>query len=148
MAEVHHTLASRIEFKETECAEWLSTRNRLGYGTMKVAGKTKLAHRVSYERSVGSIPEGLCVLHRCDNPPCINPGHLFLGTRYDNTQDMISKGRMRKAHGESHTSAKLTLEQVLKIREDKRSGNVLAIEYGVNRSTINRARSGKNWRSL
>lgn len=148
MADVHPTLVDRTVVTENGCVEWTATRNKLGYGTTKVAGKSKLAHRLSYERSVGPIPEGLCVLHRCDNPPCINPDHLFLGTRYDNTQDMINKGRMRKASGENSGRSKFTAEQILKIRDDKRSGKIIADEYGVAKSSITRIRSRINWKHL
>lgn len=83
------------KFKESpSCWEWLAYRDRKGYGRFMVPGsKTSLAHRFSWELHRGPIPTGMCVLHRCDNPPCVNPAHLFLGTLQDNVRDMIQKGR-------------------------------------------------------
>jgi len=83
--------------KETSCWEWVCYLNCDGYGrfSTQVLGKWKgmLAHRASYALYKTFIPEGLLVLHRCDNPSCVNPDHLFLGTNQDNTDDMIAKGR-------------------------------------------------------
>lgn len=76
-----------------ECWPWLGRTNALGYGTIDDKGTSKLAHRVSYELHVGPIPENHLVCHDCDNPPCCNPAHLFLGTDTENIQDMINKGR-------------------------------------------------------
>jgi hypothetical protein len=77
---------------EVGCWEWQSFRNDQGYGNFKVLGET-LAHRVSYILHRGKIPENICVLHRCDNPSCVNPDHLFLGTWADNNKDRHKKGR-------------------------------------------------------
>lgn len=78
---------------EADCWLWLGATRAGGYGSIRVARKLEMAHRVSYLLAHGSIDEGLCVLHRCDNPACVNPAHLFLGTKKDNTSDRISKGR-------------------------------------------------------
>jgi hypothetical protein len=75
------------------CIEWSGCRNRAGYGSKKVGGKTMLAHRWVFETEKGPIPDGLYVLHHCDNPPCVNPEHLFLGTHQDNMDDRQRKGR-------------------------------------------------------
>lgn len=76
------------------CWEWTGMRDPKGYGYVTVPGKgSRRAHRVSYEEFVGPIPPGLCVMHACDNPPCINPSHLSVGTTRDNMHDMIRKGR-------------------------------------------------------
>lgn len=78
----------------TPCIEWTGARfANGGYGAKKVRGKMCRVHRLEWERVHGPIPEGLCVLHRCDNPPCYNIDHLFLGTVMDNVRDMIAKGR-------------------------------------------------------
>ncbi len=78
-----------------ECLEWTGTRNPHGYGRFSRRGRQELAHRVAYELAVGPIPDGLQVLHRCDNPPCVNPTHLWLGTPADNAHDRDTKGRRR-----------------------------------------------------
>jgi len=75
------------------CWEWIGSKNPKGYGCFRVRGTLKPAHRVAYDLFVGIIPEGLRVLHKCDNRACVNPKHLWLGTNQDNTNDMISKGR-------------------------------------------------------
>jgi HNH endonuclease len=77
---------------ESPCIEWTKFRLR-GYGLQKFRGKTRLAHRVAWMLANGEIPDGLCVLHRCDNPPCVNVDHLFLGTHADNVADKMAKGR-------------------------------------------------------
>lgn len=79
----------------TDCWEWTAGVNNLGYGMIRDEKRMRLAHRVSYEEHVGKIPPGMCVCHTCDNPSCINPQHLWLGTRKQNTQDMIDKQRHR-----------------------------------------------------
>lgn len=100
----------RIKKTKRGCWEWLGAIGKDGYGLTCVDSKTQGAHRVSWEATNGEIPKGLWVLHKCDNPKCINPKHLFLGTAKDNTKDSMQKGR-RKFRGEDNPSTKLTNTQ-------------------------------------
>src|ERR1035438_7769338 len=90
--------------KTDECWVWLSTKNKQSYGVFAIKRKSVKAHRISWEIKNGKIPDRIFVLHKCDNPQCVNPDHLFLGSAKDNTQDMLSKGRNRNAYGEKHGS--------------------------------------------
>ena len=96
--------------KTGDCWEWTAYKNRGGYGTIRVGAKKQYAHRVSYYINTGEDPGGKCVCHRCDNPACVNPDHLFLGTHKDNTLDMLQKNRQIK--GEQQTTAKISETQV------------------------------------
>lgn len=80
---------------EDACWQWLARKHEGGYGDFRLGGGHVRAHRFSYELAHGAIPKGMFVLHRCDNPGCVNPSHLFLGTFEDNSSDMVSKGRGR-----------------------------------------------------
>lgn len=85
------------------CWEWTGNKHSFGHGLTYIDGKKQSVHRLVYEALVGPIPNGLCVLHRCDNPPCFNPAHLFLGTRKDNNKDRDEKGRQRSWNKLSQT---------------------------------------------
>jgi hypothetical protein len=78
----------------TDCWEWQNATNNIGYGMFRWStGKMRTAHRASYELYIGPIPANMLVCHKCDNPKCVNPEHLWVGTRKDNYDDMVSKGR-------------------------------------------------------
>lgn len=128
-----------------DCWEWTGARQTFGYGLLRVDGRLQRAHRYSYERYNGPIPAGLFVLHRCDNPPCVNPNHLFLGTVQDNSDDMCRKGR--QAH--NATWSKLTDAQVRAIRHEYALGGVsqraIAARYGVSQMAISRAVRGETY---
>jgi len=128
------------------CWHWTAQTDRDGYGMVKMNGKPVRAHRWSYEYFHGDIPEGLCVLHACDNPPCTNPKHLFIGSHQDNMTDMMRKGR--STAGEASASSKLTEADVHKIRASKATQQALADEYGVDRSIISRIMTRKMWKHV
>lgn len=104
-----------------------------------VDGSMQLAHRVAYVLYVGPIPDDLCVLHCCDNPPCVNPAHLFLGTVADNNEDRDTKGRHVALHNEDHGSTRITDDQVEAIRELCRRGipqKLIARAVGISQSHV------------
>lgn len=127
--------------KKTEgCWTWTGAKIS-GYGDLRVSVTVhQLAHRFSWELHHGPIPAGLHVLHRCDNPPCVRPDHLFLGTNDDNVADSVNKGRAGR---------KLTADQVLAIREEYRtlglSQRLLAIKYGVSKTSMEKLLTWKTW---
>ena len=128
--------------KSGECWVWTAYCDANGYGHLSVGTKMPRAHRVSWTIHNGPIPEGICVLHTCDNPPCVRPDHLWLGSRGDNSLDMKMKGRGRTKYqrGEANDYSKLTETNVLEIRHRYAQGNVsqyqLAREIGVCVATI------------
>lgn len=131
----------------SECWLWLANRSAEGYGQFWLDGRGVFAHRVAWALTNGPIPAGLWVLHNCptgDNPACVNPSHLFLGTARINTVDMVRKGRC--------PVAKLTLALVDEMRSLYRSGAAsqaeLAVRYGVHGSQVSRIVNGKVWKSL
>lgn len=143
--------------KTKDCWLWKASKNNMGYGMFQKASpeNKKLAHRVSWEIAFGDLLPDQKVLHTCDNPACVRPDHLFVGTMKDNTQDMVKKGRGRhQAHpGEGNGFAKLTWGMVRGIRKrwKESSGGVvlqaqLAEEYGVCFSNINHIVSGRTWK--
>ena len=108
------------------CWEWSSTRDRDGYGVFGHGrGKQLRAHRASYEFHKGPVSDGLFVCHRCDNPSCINPDHLFIGSPKENTGDMVRKGRKKLLVGEDHRNSKLTKSDVIEIRASRVNGETL-----------------------
>ena len=133
------------------CWIWTGAHGHKGHGRMRDAGSVMVqASAVSYRINVGPT-RGLCVLHCCDNPPCVRPDHLFLGTRVDNVEDMDRKGRRRPPTGEAHGNSKLSDGKVREMRLKRAQGvtfKELAREFGVNVMTAHRAATGKGWRHV
>lgn len=143
----HGRFWSKVEAKTAgECWTWLGARSH-GYGRYKAhTGITLAAHRVAWELSFGPIPRGLNVCHRCDNPPCVNPNHLFLGTQCENLRDCAVKGRARAPRGERNGRAKLMRSEVVEIRSSCGvTQQALAVRFGVSRTTISYVMSGRRW---
>ena len=140
-----------------ECWPWTAGSTQRGYGVLYARGSRDshwLAHRYSYTLHNGAIPPGLCVCHSCDNPPCVNPAHLWVGTRRQNSQDMIDKGRNvlpAISEGERSHFARLRRKQVIEIRRRAEAGetnSALAREFGVTRRTVDRVVNGQTWKHL
>ena len=158
---------------DDECWVWLGQRSH-GYGRLQRNRRYEGAHRVSYRIYFGDIPAGMSVCHHCDNPPCVNPAHLFLGTQADNALDMLKKGRWagggpphqsgtmdiqggapthpeRVSHGEGRPNAKFRDEDVLAIRARCAAGEsrkAIAREFGVGASTIDKMIWRESWKHL
>ena len=135
------------------CWEWTGAKHPFGYGMIGSGGKFGRplpSHRVAWEAFWGPIPPNLSVLHRCDNPPCCNPAHLFLGTDADNVADMDRKGRRRTvAHaGERHWKARLTEIDVREIRSSSETHAKLSRHYGVAATAIANIRARRLWRHV
>ena len=136
--------------KTDGCWMWDATRLERGYGVISNKGRFLRAHRVSYELHYGSIPTDMCVLHSCDNPSCVRPDHLRLGSRADNAADKVAK--KRHAFGERHGKAKVSDQQVLEMRQLYRTGQMrvcdLARKYGLRDASICLILAGINFKHL
>ena len=145
-------LANGLRIADSGCWEWQRAKNNSGYGTLTVAGRTRYAHRLAFELGVGPIPDGQDVMHRCDNPACINPEHLATGTRADNMRDCSQKGRAKipspRMVGETNGSAKLTSADVRAIRNRVASGHtqaLVAAAFGISQTQVSNIVRGRAW---
>lgn len=120
-----------------DCWEWARGRSKAGYGVVKILG-VRQAHRVAYTLEVGPIPNGLLVCHHCDNPPCCNPDHLFIGTDADNSADSAKKLRSYKLH-------KNDVERVLNILRCGEKQQPIADYFDVCRNTISKIKNNTYW---
>ena len=142
-------------YKSTDCWYWCGTLSNYGmqYGVARMWDKQHTAHRVAWMLTNGPIQSGICVLHRCDNPICVRPSHLFLGTRSDNHSDMVSKGRAsgNTIKGEQHSSSKFMERQIVAIRKDVAGGlpfRTAGKKYGTSGTHVKRIVRREIWRHL
>lgn len=147
-------LIGRVRVADDGCWNWTGARFPTGYGAFSIKGRTVKAHRASYAEFVGPLAIGMHVCHTCDNPGCVNPKHLFLGTPADNMADKSAKGRSMR--GEKSSTAKLTAQQVVLIKKfllrhhpikGQHGGpcSFLARWFGVTQVAISQIQAGRNW---
>ncbi len=151
------TVEERLRFygwvvTDAGCWEWQGGRHTNGYGGLMIRGKSRKVHRLAYEEWVGPIPDDLVIRHRCDNPPCINPEHLMVGTDRDNARDKVERGRQTRNYGERNGLTTLTTAEVFEIRQEYSRGvltqAMLGEAYGVSRATIGNIVGGKTWTQI
>ena len=146
-----------------ECWPWLASCNLDGYGHLRLNGKLERAHRVVWFLTYGTIPEGMCVCHHCDNPPCCNPAHLFLGTQIDNIHDRDAKGRgnfslelgytigRRFKPGHKFSPTKFTDDEKREIKRKVVEGvrNVdIAKKYDISQQSVSDIKCGRIWKNV
>jgi hypothetical protein len=155
LAGIRRRLARRTRVDPVSgCWLWIGSIGTEGYGQFHIRGRLNgwldKAHRASYRAHNGPL-NGLCVLHHCDNRPCINPDHLFLGTRTDNNADKLTKGREARLAGVRNGRAKLSEQQAIEAASRSGKGESLmriAKDYGVTRGAIAHIVTGKNWKHI
>lgn len=151
LSEYDRFMARIQKREESGCWEWQGSRLPTGYGRWRnAADKIELASRAAWRLFKGPIPDGMFILHHCDNPACANPAHLFMGNQRDNMLDMWGKARARPgtSRGEKHGMSKITKEIVLAIRASDEQGTVLAARYGLAPATIGDIRKRRTWKHI
>ena len=131
----------------TGCINWTGTAVR-GYGRIRVGPREVLTHRLAFELARGPIPAGLEVLHRCDNPSCMNPEHLRVGTHTDNMRDMAAKGRSGDQRGLRNGRARLTPDDVFAIRASTGGTAAVAAQFGIAQDYVRQIRKREAWSHL
>lgn len=144
-------LKAKTQESPSGCWEWTGGMHGVGYGSCSAKfGGGSYAHRSMFVAVHGAIPEGMYVLHKCDNRKCINPDHLFAGTHHDNIKDMHAKGRQRGGSmpGDKNPSAKLTHDDVTMVRQAREAGvqkKVIEQEFGISETQYYRIVKGRSW---
>lgn len=138
---------SRFKVSDSGCWLWIAHCDKDGYGILPGNHASIRAHRFSFIHHHGPIDDGMVICHKCDNPGCVNPDHLFAGTTKDNCHDMLSKGRDMMV-GSKNNKAKLSESDVVKIRDSNLSSESLAREFNVSKSTIKRIKNRTQWRHV
>jgi|JI10StandDraft_1071094.scaffolds.fasta_scaffold05142_31 hypothetical protein len=143
---VEQRFMEKVKKTDSGCWEWQAFCLPRGYGLFSIGGSNSLAHRVSFQLFVGALDAASDVMHSCDNPRCVNPNHLSLGSRTDNMQDARDKGR--SAIGEKHGRSKLTAAQVLEIRNAAGQQRDIAKAYAVSQTTVSDIKVRRKWAHL
>lgn len=149
-ASIEDKLLFGVKLNAGGCWEFGGSLFDSGYGQIRFNGKKQKAHRVAWQVWRGNIPDRMCICHICDNPKCINPAHLFLGTHLDNAEDKVNKGRSTKGMlvGENNPGAKLTAQEVATIKRRVLAGerqDALAKEFAVSQGEISNIKCGVVW---
>ncbi len=134
-----------------QCWEWTGTRQTQGYGKIiNEYGQLETTHRVAWRLFRSPIPKGMLICHHCDNPPCVNPDHLFVGTHHDNMADCMAKGRQDGGRGEGHGCAKLNENQVREIRRLSRElpTKEIAARFRISLALVGFIRLRKRWKDV
>lgn len=136
--------------KTDSCWNWVGATDGGGYGIfIKKGGERSKAHRYIWERIYGNIPKRMCICHHCDNPSCVNPKHLFLGTQKDNVQDKMNKGRFIKMKGRKNGRSIMTKDKVIELRKLYKSGNYtymqLVKRFGISQTQVARIVKKESW---
>lgn len=139
----------------TNCIEWPYSRNikdgnRLDYGQVRVGAKMQKAHRVAWEKAYGSIPNGMLVLHTCDNPPCVNPEHLYLGTHSDNALDRERRGRGRNSAGAQNGNTIISEQTTIRLKmlDGVLAASACARAVGISAQQAWMIMKGKYWKHV
>lgn len=139
---------SKVSVQPDGCWNWTAAKHNYGYGHFSIGGEIKKAHKLSYQHFKGEIADGLCVCHKCDNPSCVNPSHLWLGTHAENMDDRDAKGRNVNHVGETHGNSKLTEQDVRAIRADTRTYREIGADYGIVKSQVGFIKRRIQWAHL
>lgn len=142
-------LLAKLDINIGDCWIWNGAKFSNHYGLLSINNKNYLTHRIAYALFIGPIPRGLNVLHKCDNPPCCNPAHLFLGTQAENMVDKVKKGRSSK--GARNGAAKLDATQVREIKrllQGSISQREIGSRFGIGQTAISLINTGKNWKHI
>lgn len=147
-AEILLRLLRGVDIKPCGCWEWQGAKSIQGYGQIEFENKTWRTHRLMAHIKVADVLDTSIVCHRCDNPCCINPEHIWVGTQKQNVDDRDKKGRRNQARGARQGSAKLTEELVKQIRLDPRRHQIIAADYGITRAHVGNLKANRAWKHV